>query len=450
VVIEHERSMYLYFNNLKELPNFGCRTTGMALEQLLAEKNSITRYDAMESVNFSGAWDTYARGPLKHGGVVPRRVYEYAWKNRRAIPRVYNVVNKLDGYSGGKHDYIAADPYESVRNFQKFSLTNPRISALADQMDQADGVAINGEGTLIFGNPLRDALYLLFVIAFAKMKGKPVYLLNAMIAPCPYNGENVDIVARALPLLKYCERIAVREPRSYEYLAEKIGSFNVEIIPDALFTWGEKIRSSVRLTRTEPWLCAPHPERADFTHFSFSQPYISISGSSSAWRHEPAIWTQFPKLISALQRKGYPVYCIEACDGDFFLEKMAKECGAFFIPKSSPVMAAAGVIAGSLVYVTGRYHPSIIASASGTPCVFLSSNSHKTLSIQTLLGYENKIEYSICPSNEEIDKISKHVDWLIANRTPLSRSILSNFERCGQHARRYADVLDDTPRVAKT
>lgn len=435
--------MYVYINNLRELPNFGCRTTGAALKKILEKNAEIIEYDAMESVN-DGGWDAYARGPLKKGGLIPRYIYNRSWSLRTKAPSVHRVIKLIDRITGGEHDYISKSPDHSVSLYEKFIKHNPRIALLEKQVNDSNGIVINGEGTLIFSKPmLRDALYLLFIIALAKKKNKSVFLLNAMVAPCPYTGEDQETVSYALPLLSYCKKIVVREYTSYDYLSKKIGKKNLEIIPDALFSEGDAIRKAAALIRENAWISEPFPPKEDFSKIAFNSPYISISGSSSAWRHEPNIRDQFEILISRLKNLGYQILCIETCDGDYFLEDIARSCDVHFIPKHTPVMTAAGIIANSLVYLTGRYHPSIMASATGTPCIFFSSNSHKTQSIQNLLGYTDSVEYSICPSETEIEKIVSRVNYLIENRKEYKNRILNSFHIQSQMATHYATILQE-------
>jgi polysaccharide pyruvyl transferase WcaK-like protein len=71
----------------------------------------------------------------------------------------------------------------------------------------------------------------------------------------------------------------------------------------------------------------------------------------------------------------------------------------------TPIIAAAKILANAQAYVSGRYHPAIMASLGGTPCVFMGSNSHKTWSLQALLEYDKIMEYDSVPSAEEIKKI---------------------------------------------
>lgn len=437
--------MYLYLNNLRELSNFGCRTTGNALGEMLEVNNTMEQYDALESAIYNGAWSNYARPPIKDGGIIPRAIYNRLFKIRNDIPKIFHMVQHIDKIFGGTHDYITNDPDQSVKNYRSFIRSNPKLSTLQDKINESNGIIINGEGTLIFGRPTqRDALYLLFVIALAKILKKPVYLLNAMVTSCPYNGEDETLIRKAIPLLKYCKIVALRESYSYEYVASLVGEENIRLIPDALFTWGPRIRYCAKAVRQEPRLCIAHPDNLQNNNFSFERPYICVSGSSSAWRYKDKIQDQFANLINALKSISLEIFCIETCDGDSFLREVAKRCNVFFLPKQTPIMAAMGVLGGAQVYITGRYHPAIMASANGVPCTFLTSNSHKTASIQKLLGYKHIEEYPVCPTKEDVTEILKSVRLNLDKRDDISPIILSEFECRRNEASAYLNIIEST------
>ena len=96
---------------------------------------------------------------------------------------------------------------------------------------------------------------------------------------------------------------------------------------------------------------------------------------------------------------------IQVDEGDEFLNDVSKRTAIPIIPMETPLVAAAKILANARVYISGRYHPAIMASLGGTPCVFMSSNSHKTLSIQELLQYEKIEEYNLVPDEEECKQI---------------------------------------------
>lgn len=431
----------LYINDLRNLPNLGCRTTGAALEEMLLLHNNVIRQDGLETVIWSG-WDRFAPRPLRFGGILPARIYKHFWHSRFYNPRFFEKVRRLDTLLGASHDFIDCNPEESVRRFKLYSKRDMSLNNVLHQMRVTDVVVINGEGTLIFSNPMmRDALYLLFIIALAYSENKPVFLLNAMVTDCPFTGANTEVIKLAIPLFAYCKIIACRDESSYHFVESLVGNGNLRFIPDALFTWGEKFRAASKAVKIEPSICIPYLSHLQYSSLDFDQPYICISGSSSSWRFDKKIVNIFSELVLNLKSFGIKIYLLEACDGDSFLCEVSKDVGVTLIPKNIPAIAAAGILAGALIYISGRYHPSIMASSNGVPCVFLSSNSHKTKTIQYLLGYEDIKEFSICPTKDEIIDIVNHVDNLITNRNLISKIIRENFDKKDKLARDYKKLI---------
>lgn len=430
----------LYINDLRNLPNLGCRSTGAALAELLTRNHTLIRRDGLETVAWSG-WDYYAPSPLRLGGLPFNKAYRHLWKHRFSLPRVFPKLKRLDATLGALHDFISSDPNESVSRFRLFTKKYKDLNELLLQLRAADAVVINGEGTLIFATPTqRDALYLLFIIALARSEKKPVYLLNAMITECPYTGADQQVLDHAAPLLAYCNIVACRDESSFSFVNSLIGSANLRLIPDALFTWEERFRSAVHAIKTEPGLCISFRSELDYSSLNFNAPYLCVSGSSSAWRLGKDVAQRFSNLITSLQSLGIKIYCIETCDGDFYLRDASKLTGTPLITKDTSVMAAAGILCGSLVYVTGRYHPAIMASANGVPCVFIASNSHKTRTVQELLGYDNPHEFSAL-DNDDIEAIVARVNTLINDGNELRSRIRWWVQHQASRAHEYETVI---------
>jgi polysaccharide pyruvyl transferase WcaK-like protein len=77
------------------------------------------------------------------------------------------------------------------------------------------------------------------------------------------------------------------------------------------------------------------------------------------------------------------------------------------IPVTINIYLAGHILGNARCFISGRYHPSILASLGGTPCVFMGSNSHKTSSLQTVLEIpQNKqVTFSAIPDKEEVPEI---------------------------------------------
>ena len=432
----------LYFNELHHLPNFGCRSTGAALSEMLSVQHEVITRDGLETVLHSG-WDAFAPGTLRLGGLLPRAWFDRVWKQRQAKPRTYRFYSALDRMLGARHDVIGATPKDSVQILRRHAKTDPYCKKLLKAVRSCDAIAINGEGTLIFGNPtMRDALFALFIMELGHQEGKPVHLLNAMVTSCPYTGAGPEILDIARETLATCATIVCRESESQAYVNTLLKADRAKLIPDALFSWGNKFRQAADAVKLGPGLCLPFGRWKDRGELRFDRPYICLSGSSSAWRFGGRAATQMAALAQELLKTGLAVYFVETCAGDSYLSKAGSKAGLPVVPYTVPVLAGGGILAGASIYVTGRYHPAIMAGAGGVPTVFMSSNSHKTKTVQTLLGYENPMEFPVCPEGDDLVRIREAVETLLANRAAHAERIRTAHVRQEKFAAEYLTLLD--------
>ena len=83
----------------------------------------------------------------------------------------------------------------------------------------------------------------------------------------------------------------------------------------------------------------------------------------------------YTNLVNKLKELNKEIYLVEVCEGDHFLRDVAKLTNTKLIPMDTPIIAAGKILANARIFISGRYHPAILASLGGTPCVFMSSNS---------------------------------------------------------------------------
>ena len=275
----------VYVGDFRGLPNWGCRSTGAALGALLSEEHEIVDRIALELLQDTGAWDRYATPGIRYGSMVPRRVFNRAWKRRTAHPRAYAFYRKVEAAFGAKFDFIAADPNQSVRDFHKARRENKRLQEIYELIDASDAIVVNGEGTMIFSNPARrDVLFTLFLVALAYERGKKVYFLNAMFSECPSTGLDEKTATTAALLLEKAAAVVVRDRSSYDFLTRRSDKLPITILPDALFTWRDRVRSVAPPPAGRSGTILPFGFESLDEKISFDEPYICISGSSSAYR----------------------------------------------------------------------------------------------------------------------------------------------------------------------
>ncbi len=396
----------VYVGDFKGLPNWGCRATGAALAQMIESEHSIVDRIGLETLHGTG-WDRYAEPPVVYRSFIPRRFFDYFWRNRNGHSRWARAYFRLSKLLGEKLTFLCEDPDESVEQFHIARKSNPRLQEIQESIESCDALVFNGEGTMIFSTPSRnDVLYNLFLIRLGTVLGKKVYFLNCMFSDCPHSQKNEKLFAATVKVLTDCTMISCRDRESYELITAAAPNANVTTIPDALFSWQSKVRHAAEAVSCSADGVLPFGYEHLLGAFDFSQPYICLSGSSSANLDSNRV-AAYCAVAKGLQSLGLPIYLVGTCDGDWFLGEVSKQTGLPLVPHHIPVMSGAGIVAGARLLVSGRFHPSIMASLGGTPTVMFGSNSHKTRSLQKVLGYEKPREFSHVPTEAEVPEIVK-------------------------------------------
>ncbi|MFC4989679.1 polysaccharide pyruvyl transferase family protein [Saliphagus infecundisoli] len=385
----------LYVGDNRNRENWGCRGTSISLYGVLAEEFSI-----------GGVVDgEYAAGetPIRSKLLSPEWFRKIT--RRRDRHPVFGYYVAAEELLGAETDFVSEDPRRSARTIYDRREENGRLGELYDAVADSDGVVINGEGDMIFTTPpRRKLLFLLSVVELADALGKPVYYLNAMISDCPVDGRNQRTAAQAARTLRKCNAVTLRDPRSLELLEELAPEAEGYFVPDALFSWHDRYAGDLsRQLPDDADFIVPFPEEEEYLNgFDLSAPYVCVGGSSLAQREPERAIPAYEGLVREL-REGLDreVLLVQTSPSDRFLEEVADRTETPILPVETPVLAAGGVLANADALVSGRYHPSIFASLGGTRCVFLGSNSHKTRSLQEVLGYEDRREFGGFPSADE-------------------------------------------------
>lgn len=398
----------VYVGDNRNRGNYGCRATSTALSLLIGEQHEIVG-------RITGAHTHFDTDELFFKEGWPEWLYKFWGKRKRwkYIKKIFFLYIKLITRGGkyyfSKYDFISCDLEHSIENLRKLIPANSSYKEFDLSQYEFDALVVNGEGSFIFSTPIwRESLVIAMEIYWALKLGKKVYFLNAMFSDDPHSEHNSQMANLVDNLLSRCEVVTVREKMSYEYACTYLPHVKTRIYPDALFTWYDMVNDSHKVDDLKYYIA--HSAECDefYSEVSFVEPYVLIAGSSAG-----IIGLDFETTINAycdlveLVKKELKlqVYLIQVCEGDMFLNVVGKKTNSKVIPMETPILAAAKILSNARVFISGRYHPAIMASLGGTPCVFMSSNSHKTLSVQKILEYDNIIEFSVIPNLDECHQI---------------------------------------------
>ncbi len=389
----------LYIADNRNRHNWGCRATSAALSQLICEKHSIVgRITGKLTLSRNFAYFPFFSGRLNF----------LVYKNIRISHVTESIVRRLPPFIRSKLDFLSENFDKSIELIKRYSQYNRAYKEINLDLYEYDAIVINGEGTMIMTSPpRRDTLYYLLFAYWAKKRGKKVFFVNAMFSDCPKTGRNERTVALTNSILSKCDAVITRDPLSYRYAKEVIKIKECKYIPDALFSWKKYFQKDYSFIYTRNIL--PFGYESDNYLDGpelIAHNYICVFGSSSAAWNQEAAKGPYAELVNALKDKlSCPIYLVQTCDGDLFLEKVAEMTDTIFVPVQIPIVVGLNLLAHAGLCISGRYHPSIMASLGGTPCIFLGANSHKNIGLQEMLEYTTCKEYHSCPTKEDIDEI---------------------------------------------
>lgn len=433
----------VYVGDNRNRGNFGCRATSTALSQMISNHNEIVGV-------VSGRYTNFDNGELFFYQYYPKFLYNKLgkfkyWEPLKTGFYLFARMIKRHNYFFSNFDFIDYDLDKSIENLIKCLPANPNLKEFDLRQYDFDALVVNGEGSFIFATPpWRECMIELMLMHWALRMGKKVYYLNGMLSDDPYTERNMKTINITKEIFSKCEVVQIREYESLKYAKQFFNNSKVELRPDALFTWYGYINDGFAISNGRYFMGPSGAFDTTFNDYDFTKDYICVAGSSSltlATKDNDLIIRTYCNLVNSLKELGKVIYLVEVCEGDMFLRDVALKTNTNLIPIDTPIIAAGKILANARAFVSGRYHPAILSSLGGTPCVFMSSNSHKTRSLQELLSYKNIKEYAVLPNAEEISEIVNDTKELIGMGNTLREEIKAKAKALNEEALTIGDLI---------
>jgi polysaccharide pyruvyl transferase WcaK-like protein len=279
-------------------------------------------------------------------------------------------------------------------------------------LEWADMVYINGEGNIVhgvdkYGKYRNGGLYILFMAWLAKEKfHKKTFMVNHTVDPA--NKDVFDIIAEVYPAL---DKVYVRETLSLAKLQE-VGVDNGMFVPDALFGYQP----------VQNW----HPTAKLAQQIDFSKPYICIGDSSGIKNmYNQVKWDVVKVLSDLIEKLKNVVPQIVFVDGynggNTDINRVARKTSIGVVNlKNCSYHDLFHVLQGSEIFISGRWHASILSVLANTPILLWGSDSHKTKSLYTLLDYPYSF-YEVNTFPIHIDEMVNEVREIIKEKVQVKR-----------------------------
>ncbi|MDE8653187.1 polysaccharide pyruvyl transferase family protein [Novosphingobium album (ex Liu et al. 2023)] len=412
-------------------PNWGCRATSFALREILSSRHEIVGTISRSLLS----------APLTSRARLSPAAYEKLVRAFRR-PRVARVpvlgpmaISAIDAV--GTYHVPSHDVRTDAGLLWSLQSASPKARAIVSEIECCDAIVVNGEGEMIFSTPARETLLqTLAICVLAKRMGKSIFYVNAMVSK-PTAGETNHETAKVASGVLARARVAVRDPRSADMASAFLPEIETCLVPDALFTWSRHFRDQAAAPYDQSRLRAWFDRTGQTLPTVTKRPYIVLSGSSHSAIDQQRAAQSYCGLAKALRGLGLPVLLVETCIGDVFLRSVAREMQLPILRVDTPIMAGAAIMAHARLFVSGRWHPGIMASLGGTPSVTMGSNSHKTLALQEILQYADPVEYSAFPDAADAEAI-----------TAAGKALLDEGEdRRLAIAARAADLASEVPQL---
>ncbi len=272
------------------------------------------------------------------------------------------------------------------------------------QIEWADIILINSEGAIVHGSEpdgkyKLDARYVLFMAYLAKIIfDKECYIINHCVDPD--NDDALEIISNIYPQM---DGIYVREMFSYKNICNICGREVAKCVPDALFQFNKheiEIRNELK-------------QKIDF-----SKPYICIGDSSGfdsslnmiTWN----IYDTMSKLICELKKITPQVIFIDGFMGwNSDIQKTVEGNHLICLNMCNCSYEELYVILKhAQIFISGRWHASILALLARTPILLWGADSFKTRALYDLIDYKYAF-FDIATLPQQIQQVCKEVEKII-------------------------------------
>ena len=410
----------LFVGDLRTGGNYGAVATTQCLLDMLYENFSDFEISTIEGRSF------HKQTPINGWSDTEKLIDYYvdAHDEKRKLKATLRrkAIKIIGMLRGDKNSTKSVDSLP--RKFKEFDYYKEKVKSgeifayEARMIEQSDIIVINSEGAIVNGTGpdgvyRRGGRYVLFFAYIAKVLfSKKVCIINHTVDP--KNQDVIEMIRNIYPLL---DLIVVRDGMALSTL-RSLDICEAVYLPDALFSYktedeGFKIPSSIR------------PD------FDFSKPFVCLGDSTGfinsfqkvKWNVEKV----YSRLVDELIAKYGQVLIVDGFNGNNdSINKLIKKKKLSFVRLGTCTFKTLyQIFKKSSIYISGRWHTSILALCAHTPIICWGADSNKTLSLYKDINYPfvffdiNTIPINI---NEIVEESQKVLDsdlskyWVYVDR----------------------------------
>jgi polysaccharide pyruvyl transferase WcaK-like protein len=379
--------------------NFGSISTTDMLLRLL-KSNSDYEIDMISYLSF--VIETPVNGFIEgdnQKSLKLKRVLMEAIKRMLAATGLLSIIRSLYMSTlGSNHDNNKLYVPSLLREYHSFFDENVEsgvsFSYEKKMILNSDIVILNAEGAFVNGiddegRYRRDGRYLLFVAYLAARYNKKVAIFNNVVDPDSNDAK--EMLSYVYSIIDYAQ---VRDRMSLNVLQTYPGCCKANYYPDALFNLKVSDFDYLRLS--------------DLIDIDIIESgYVCLGDSATLRLVSWDVEKFYVELIHKLKDRFSHVVFIEGfSETNNDVMKAIQKTGIRYLSlKNSDYLSVCKVIQSAKIFLSGRWHATIMSAVAGTPFILWGSDSHKTMSLYDLFEY---------PANFfEVKTLSIHVDDIV-------------------------------------
>ena len=368
-----------FVNDTSDSANWGCRATTAALRSMIEQHGEITQVLYLRRMS---ATDRYIQKDFKRVEAYCSQIFTHL-PTGKSLTQYVNTrwIKPRWARLAGSRDAMPTT-WDEFHSFALKVLAGEILQPERAALETCDLVFINGEGSIY--DRQRKGRMMLFIAYLAKVHfDKPCVLANHTADI--HDPVMAQMVAKVYPLL---DDIVFREPLSAAACRPFVRDSNSILSADAAFTYRPATRTALSAIGNRPDYFSIWPDSA--RGFDPTNPYICVGGSSIYSRRDRPTYDPIPgfkALCDHLNQSVAPVVLTAPDPKDEkIFRPIAKELGLPLIALNTPTQQAVDILGNASVYISGRWHPSILALTGGTPIITFTANTYKTQALLQQIG----------------------------------------------------------------
>ncbi len=369
-----------------------------------------------------------------HGWGKSKNIKSNSLKKEIAVkfPWLFKLLKNVKFKKNDATPFVAYK-WEDYDIFAKEVFSGKRLQYEYSLMQWADIVYINGEGNIVKGTDENGyyrigGLYILYIAYLAKNHlNKKVHIVNHTVDP--HNRDIEKIIKNLYPTL---DSVFVREKYSLKKLHD-LGVKHAKFVPDALFAYNPENTTENPLYKLCPQIDP-------------GKPYICLGDSSGIYsKYNKVKWNVsgvYSKLVEELKKVVDQVVFIDGFNGrNKEIRKLIKQSSLPSVSLSTcSYKQLYHILSNSELFISGRWHNSILSILSGTPILLWGADSHKTVGLYDLLNYPYEF-FNIDSIPVHINDIASEAKKILNESDKIKKSIYPLVEQYKKDVYINASIL---------